>query len=241
MPPKGKNYKKKKTFKYKRKSIYGTKATFMPKELEMERYGNVSTKTFYFVSAGTINSAAGGITQKGWNTQDPPAAPGQNFRFPAVGDSLTICKGYTEYKVLSIRVRVFSSNIGTEGGQLPGGVQPALIAGFNRGNTVMYVDQDIVEGELPPTNIINAMTLGSCRMIPSRCDQYTKVLYRPKGQPLWGSCDNNIPEANRPPDPWRAGIFLLGNNARPNPGISPLWFYTVTYKIIFRGRNKSPP
>lgn len=242
MAPKGKGKKKKGSYKKKKKSIYGTSSTFIPKELAMEQYGQVSTKTFYFKTAGTINSIAGGITQRGWTTQDPGATPADPFQFPSVGDSLTVAKCYTEYKVLAIRVRVFAANVGAEGGQLPApGGTPNFIAGFNRGNTVMYLDQDIQDGELPPINIINAMTFGSCRMIPSRCDQYTKILYRPKGQPLWGCCDNNVPVPNRIPDPWRAGVFLLGNNARPTPGVSPLWFYTATYKIIFRGRAKSPP
>ena len=223
--------------------IYGTKATFMPKQLMLKRYGQVSTKTFYFKTAGTINSLPNGVTTFGWNTQSPPINPGDPNRMPNVSDAYTFAECYNEYKVLAIKVRLFAANVGTETGTLPGNPAQGAIpiaAGYNRGNTVMYLDQEIRPNEQVPTNIVDVMTLGSAKMIPSRIHKYTKVLYRKKGLPEWGCCDRNVPVSDRAPDPWHAGIFLLGNNARLGTGIAPLWFYTVTYKIIFRGRSFTP-
>ena len=102
----------------------------------------------------------------------------------------------------------------------------------------MFLDQDIRPNEPLQTNIVDVMNLGSCKMIPSRTDKHTKMLYRPKGYPEWGSCDRNVPISDREPDKWYGGIYLLGNFARP--AIRPLWFYTVTYKMIFRGRSFTP-
>lgn len=221
-----------------RRRIYATKASFIPKGLALKRYGQVSTKVFYFRSAGSLNSQTGtGICTGRWTTQAGGATPGSPNRMPDVADSYTIAECYNEYKVLAIRVRVFAANIGSEMGQImPGPDRP----GYNRGNTVMYLDQEIRPTEPLQTDIVNVMTYGSTRMIPSRADKHTKVLYRKKGVPEWGCCDRTVPASDRTPDPWHAGIFLLTNNARLNPSVNPLWFYTVTYKIIFRGRNFNP-
>lgn len=226
-------YKKKKWNKKKKKSIYGTKKQFQSKALAEKRYGQVSTKTFYFKASGSLNSNAVRVTQAFWSTQFSPSNVGEPFQMPNVADSRIIAQAYTEYKVLAIKVKMFAANIGTEVGQIntAGPADP----GFNRGNTVMYIDQDVKVGEARPTDILAVMNRGSCKMIPTRCDQYTKMLYRPKGHPDWGTCDRNVPAAERTPDSWFGQIAILGNNARMT--VRPLWFYTVSYKIIFRGRN----
>lgn len=213
--------------------IYGTKARFVPRNLAMKRYGQVSTKTFYFKASGTLNSNAARITQNFWTTQFSPQGTNTQFTMPRVADSFIIAQAYTEYKVLAVKVRVFASNIGTEVGQIntAGPNDP----GFNRGDTVMYIDQDVKVNEQRPTDILEVMNRGSCKMLPSRVSTYTKTMYRPKGYPEWGCCDRNVAVNSRNPDPWFGAICLLGNNARIV--IRPLWFFTVTYKIVFRGRN----
>ena len=125
------------------------------------------------------------------------------------------------------------------GGQLNPTGLANFAPGFNRGNAVMYIDQDLQKGETVQQAIVNVMNRGSCKMIPARSDQYTKVMYRKKGVPEWGCCDRNIDEDDRQVDPWFGSIEYLGNNATTTnqAGIRPLWFYTVTYKILFRGRN----
>lgn len=224
-------------------NIYATKAKFIPKSLAQKRYGQVSTKTFYFKTAGTIDSNNAGVTSFTWDTQSPPAAtaPANSpNRMPAVSDAYTFAECYNEYKVLAVKVKLFAANVGTETGTISQtNTTPPIPrqAGYNRGNSVMYLDQDVRPGENLPTDIVNVMTLGSAKMIPSRTAMYTKMLYRKKGVPEWGCCDRNVDEIDRKPDPWFGRIILLGNNARTPTGVSPLWFYTVTYKIIFRGRS----
>lgn len=216
--------------------IYGTKAQFMPKTLALKRYGQVSTKTFYFKASGTINSNNVGVVSQQWLTQFPPLNVGNPNRMPNVADSYTFAECYNEYQILAVKVKIFAANIGTEPGMADAPL-PA-VPGFNRGATVMYLDQEVRENEPLQQNIVNVMNLGSAKMIPSRSDQHTKLLYRKKGIPDWGTCDRNVPIADRVPDPWFAGIYLLGNYARV--AVRPLWFYTVTYKVIFRGRSFTP-
>lgn len=221
------------------KRTYATKARFMPRALAVKRYGQVSTKTFYFRASGTLNSDNTGRILNSWQTQFPPIAPPPTTdpnRMPDVADSYTFAECYTEYKVLAIKLRLFAANIGTE----PGQAQPPMspIPGFNRGNSVCYVDQTVHDNEVYPIDIVDVMNRGSARMIPSRSSKYTVSLFRPKGNPRWGVCDRNITLADRTPDPWYGTINMLTNFAAPAQ--RPLWFYTVTYKIIFRGRNYAP-
>lgn len=223
-----------------RPRIYGTKPKFMPRMLAAKRYGQVSTKTFYFKSAGQINSDINGTVNTSWRTQFGPVTPGDPNRMPNIADAYTFAECYTEYKVLAIKVKIFAANIGTEGGRLPGPPPTVIAPGVQRGNTVMYLDQDIRPGEQLPDNITDVMTLGSAKMIPSRVSQYTRTIYRKKGVPEWGCCDRNVPVSDRQPDPWYGGIFILGNNARPLSPQPILWYFTVTYKIIFRGRSFTP-
>lgn len=215
-----------------RANIYGTKASFMPKSVALKRYGNVSTKTFWFKASGSLNSDVDGNTTSLWTTRALPVNPGDPFRMPNVADSYTVAECYTEFKVLAIKVVLFAANVGNETGMINPG---ANVPGYNRGNTVVYLDQDIRLNEPTQTDILDVINFGSSRMIPSRVDKWTTTIYRKKGEPGWGCCDRNVPVTDREPDPWFGSINLLGNNARP--AVRPLWFYTVCYKIIFRGRN----
>lgn len=225
---------KKYTRRKPRRRPYGTKAKFVPRSLAVKRYNNVSTKTFYFKEAGVIQSDALGNVIRQWNTLSKPAPPFPNnpLRLPQVADIENVAQLYNEYKILAVKVRVFASDIGTEPG--PQGGAPGF-SGFNRGSTVMYLDQKATRNEVIPPLITDVMTYGSAKMIPSRCSKYTRVMYRPKGYPKWGTCDRNVPVSEREADPWFASVNLLANYATPNQ--EPIWFYTVTYKICFRGRT----
>lgn len=208
-----------------KRRLYGTKASFMPKRLAQERYANVGTKTFYFKGTGVIAPDTAGITQFAWRTirGGQPAVPPD---FP------TVAELYTEYKLLAIRVKLFAANIGLE----PAQTSPTATF-MARGNTVLYVDQDINANEPLPSILTDVMNYGSTKMIPSRADKHTRVLYRAKGHPEWGCCDRNVPIADREPDSWNGGLFLLGTGASPTA--NALWYYTVSYKVVFRGRNYS--
>lgn len=218
----------------KRPRLYGTKAKFVPRGLALKRKNQVSTKTFYFKASGTLNSNQVGNIQAFWPTQFSPQGTGNTtYTMPRVADSEIVAQAYTEYKVLAVRVRLFASNVGTETGQIA--AQGPNIPGYNRGDTVLYIDQDVKPAEDRPTSILAVMNRGSCNMIPDRVSKWTKVMYRPKGYPEWGCCDRNVAIPARTPDPWFGAISIIGNSARPL--VRPLWFFTVNYKIIFRGRN----
>lgn len=219
-----------------RRRGYGTKAKFIPRGLATKRYNQISTKTFYFKANGNILPNAGGQVNSTWLTKRVVPAQGGNPSYqapPTVADWVRISQCYSEYKVLAIKLRLFPANIGTES-ELPGiSANP-----FNRGNALTFLDQSIQAGQQISTALNQVMNLGSSRMFIPR-HYHTRTLYRPKGHPGWGNCDPEIPAPTRKPDPWWGGIFLLINGATPSgPQIS---FHQVTYKVIFRGRNISPP
>lgn len=210
-----------------------TRKRFMPASLAVKRYNQVSTKVFYFKGSGTINSDPVGNVLQQWNTQYPPINTGDPQRMPNVADSYTIAECYNSYKILAVKVRLFASNLGTEPGQSDAPNPP--IPGFNRGSTVIYLDQDIRPNTQVPIQITEVINYGSARMIPSRADRWTVTMYRKRGVPEWGTCDRNVSFQDRVPDPWNASVNFLGNFASTTQ--RPLWFYVVTYKIIFRGRS----
>lgn len=220
--------------RYKRRNLYGTVAKFMPNRLKAERNAQISTRTFYFKNSGTINSDGDGRTVASWQTQAVGSVPANPNRMPQIADSYLVAELYSEYRVEAIKVTIYAANIGTETGQIrPINAYP----GFDRGNTVMFFDQEIRPNETLPTDILDCINLGSCKMIPSRVSQYTRTLYRKKGVNLWGCCDRNVDPIDRTPDPWYGSINLVGEFAREPVGVRPLWFWTATYKITFRGRN----
>lgn len=227
--------KKKPAKRRRHRKPYGTKARFVPKSLAIKRYNEVSTKTFYFKTNGTLVADGGGRINAAWLTQrrvDPPTgAP--YLAPPNVADFARISACYNEYKILAVRVRLYPANVGTES-ELPGiSANP-----FNRGNAIMYTDQTIERGQQIPTEILTVMNYGSAKMFLPR-HGHTRVMYRPKGYPQWGSVDNDTPPNLRKVDPWSGGLFLLLQGATPNG--PPIFFYQNTYKIIFRGRSISPP
>lgn len=231
-------YKKKTNgYKKRKRNLYGTVARFMPNRLKQERSAQVSTRTFFFSSSGTINSDNSGRTVASWQTQAVNPIPGLPNRMPLIADSNFVAELYNEYRVEAIKVTIYSANIGTEVGEIRNLGSGPPYEGFDRGNTVMFFDQEIRPNETLPDNIIDCINIGSCKMIPSRVSKYTRVLYRKKGINLWGCCDRNVEVADRAPDPWYGGIHLIGQFARLGLGVRPLWFFSVTYKISFRGRN----
>lgn len=218
-----------------RRKPYGTKATFVPRNLAVKRYNQVSTKTFYFKYNGTLQSDSNGLVQGAWSTtQEVVISPTEiYYRMPNVSDNTIIEQAYTEYKVLAIRVRFFPANVGTEslGGEP---VTSLPFIPLFRGNTVVYTDNKVTANTVAPEQIADVINAGSARMINSR-RPFTRVIYRPKGYLSWGNCDNNLPAQTRPADPWWGSILLLGNQATPT---SPqLWFWTATYKVVYRGRT----
>lgn len=228
----------KKAYARKRRK-YAKKKTFMPRSLAVKRKQQISTKVFYFKSNGWIGTVGSNTNiNKAWVTMrailppppPPPLDPYPIFYVPNIGaDYDRVSRVYQEYKILAMVVKLFPANVGTESDA------PGITANpFNRGNSVTYVDNSIDPGTVSYNAIDQVMNLGSAKMLMSR-HRHTRTIYRPSGNNVWGSCDPNAPVRTRVSDPWRGGIYLVANDV--TPGMPRVWFYTVTFKVIFRSRN----
>lgn len=205
-----------------------TKPKFVPRGLAAKKYHGVQTKTFYFKTNGYISTGGTGASNVIWANQrwTPPSV--QNF--PNIGaDFERVARLYREYKVLGGQLKLFPSNVGTES-DAPG----ISLNPFNRGNCVVYNTQNIERNTQAYTAIDQVMNLGSAKMIRPRA-RYTRNLFRPKGNPEWGNCDEQTPQVNRDPDSWWGSINLVINDATPN--IDRVFFWTLSWKVIFRTRD----
>lgn len=208
------------------------KKTVVPRGLAIKRRQEISTKTFYFKSNGTLGSNAAGLINRKFENQTPQGNP-QAYNLPNVGaDFDRISRAYNEYKVLCFKLELYPANVGTES-DAPGiSVNP-----LNRGNSLTYIDNDMELGTTEYNTIPPVMNRGSAFLIQSR-RKHTRVMWRPKGNPGWGCCDFSTPIQNREPDSWWGAVFVITNDATPN--IPALWFWKITAKVIFRGRNTTP-
>lgn len=205
---------------------YGALATvprMMPRSYAFRRHNQVATKVFWLKLNGTIQADQQGAAlsifrTRGINQQPVPAGRNEIFTL------------YDQFKILAMRVRWFPANVGTEPGVGVPGTAPVLL----RGNQVVWSDQRVDGQQQVPQFINEVINNASARMINPR-RPYTRVLYRPKGTPAWGSCID--PAAQ--PDQWNGGIYQIVNDATPSPTGRPLWFYTLTWKILVRGRRQN--
>lgn len=210
--------------KYKGTSNYlATRPRMMPRTLAFKRMNQVSSKVFWFKVNGELLSDAAGNRYSRFLTRDlDPAA------IAPVG--WTALKSlYDQYKVLAIKLRLFPSNVGIES-------DSAIFASnaLLRGDTVVWSDQRFDAAVQPPTSISEIINNASAKMINSR-RPYSRTLYRPRGQPTWG--DTQGPNL----DSWNGSIELLVNNASPAPAVGNipvLYYYTLQYKVLVRGRTQ---
>lgn len=193
-----------------------TRPRFMPSRLKSQRFNQVSSKIFYVKSNGQIQANAVGNYKTDFNTRDIVAAP------PA-GVS-EIANLYDEYKVLAIYLKLFPANVGAEPFNL------------NRGDVVVWSDQR--QPFQSPTSVAGIINFGSARLINPR-NPYHRRLFRAKGNPDWGNTSLGSPQFV--PDQWDAQISVAGFNGTPVPAGSPqpvCWYYTITYKLLVRGRRQ---
>lgn len=212
-------YAKKKTYSRRPRRTY--KKKFMPRTLAIKRNQQISTKVFYFKDAGRISGTAQLICASTWSTL--LWLPNQPHPFPNIpGDFNVISRGYLEYKVLAINLKLYAANVGSED----------TTQTSSRGLTILWKDQDLIEGQSIPSTPLDIINLGSAKVIPSRVSKWSTTIYRPKGNPEWGNIDLDTPTANKPADSWSGAIHLNGS------GVSEtlLWYWTSSYKVIFRGR-----
>lgn len=193
----------------------------MPRSYAFKRYNQVATKVFWLKLNGTQQvdpqgSALAIFRTRGINQQPVPAGKNEIFTL------------YDQYKILAMRVRWFPANVGTEPGVPP--VSDPLL----RGDQVIWSDQRVDSTQQVPQFIGEVINNASARMINPR-RPYTRVLYRPKGVPAWGSCI----DFTTSPDSWNGAIYHIVNNATPSPTNRPLFYYTLTYKVLVRGRRQN--
>ncbi len=196
------------------------KKKFMPRSLAAKRTQQISTKTFYFKDSGRIYGDNNFNSNASWTTL--LWQTGQPHPFPNVpGDFNVISRGYLEYKILAIKLNLYAANVGSE-----------EFNSTNRGMTILWKDQDLIEGQTIPSAPLDIINLGSARVIPSRASKWSTTIYRSRGNPTWGNCDLDSPTVNKTADSWSGAIHLDGT------GVSStlLWYWTTSYKVIFRGR-----
>lgn len=202
-----------------------TATRMMTKSYAFKRHNQVATKVFWFKLAGLTNVDQAGSNLAIFRTR------GINGTTVPVGKQ-EVFSLYDQFKVLAMRVRWFPANVGTEPGSgVAGPLQPYMA----RGNQVVWSDQRVDATLQVPQFVTEVINNASARMINPR-RPYTRVIYRPKGVPNWGSCV----DYSTTPDSWNGAVYQLINDATP-AGTSgrPVWFYTLTYKVLVRGRRQN--
>ena len=197
----------------------------MPRSYAFKRHNQVATKVFWLKLNGLTNTDAQGANLAIFRTRGINAQP-----VPAGKDAIFTL--YDQFKVLAMRIRWFPANVGTEPGS---GVAGPLQVYMARGDQVVWSDQRVDASQQVPQFISEVINNASARMINPR-RPYTRIIYRPKGVPAWGSCIDPITS----PDQWNGAIYQLINNSTPAATSGrPLWYYTLTYKIVVRGRRQN--
>lgn len=224
MPSNGKKYGKMTTYRKKSRAL-GTAPVMMNKIVAFKRQNQVFNRVFWFKFNGLLASDLGGNIYQSFNTRAINLA-GQ---IPVGFDALKSL--YDQYKILAIRLKLFPANVGIE-------PDATLLAagGLFRGDTAVWSDQRFDFGAQNPTQISQVINIASCKMINSR-RPYTRTLYRAKGYPTWANT-----QGPGTADSWNGSIELIVNNATPQQagGSAPvLWYYTIQYKVMVRGRTQA--
>lgn len=191
----------------------------MTKSLAFKRLNQISTKVFYFKSNSQINLSATGDFFTPFDRTLLYTIPRFN----------TMLQLYDQYKVLGFTVKFFPSNVGIEAHDTILGAQDYTL---NRGNHVVYSDQRVEAGQQVPTAINQIINNASCKMINPR-RPYSRSIWRPRGKPRWGSTTDIATS----PDDWRSAIYHFYQDATiPPVGTTvPLYFWTIQFKVVFRG------
>lgn len=217
------NYKSR--YPNRRRYPYRRPAPFISRGLAVKRRNQVATKTFYFKQNGTVLPSAPG-SYNIWQIRDIIVNPPTGFE--------ELAKLYDQYKILAMKLVLFACNIGSESADPnPPTVAPSFWA---RGNTVVWVDQRTPTTPPYVNSISDIINFASAKMIPARKSQYTRTIYRPRGQPLWAHLDSTAGAPEE--DGWKGSIQLKNEGASflPPAGNRPLYYYTVCYKVHVRGR-----
>jgi len=202
-----------------------TRPRFIPRGLALKRYQAVDTKVFYFKRNNKAESDVDGNYFAQFHARQVTDTPALFPQFTAIKNL------YDQFKVLAIKIRFFPANVGVEPDSSIFGPVNALF----RGQTVIWNDQRRDGISQQPDNISQIINNSSMRMVNSR-RQFSRTIYRAKGFPEWANLQD-------PPtdDSWNGVVNVFVQGATPAsltpPIITPiLYFFTVSYKCIFRGR-----
>lgn len=221
MPYKRKTYARRRPA---RKPAYlATRPKFIPRGLARKRYHAADTKTFYFKINGEAVTDITGHYYNSFNarhlTQNPSVFP-QFTALKAV---------YDQFKCLAIQVRFFPANVGIEPHDTLLGTDLTLL----RGNTIIWNDQR-ADDLFDPLTIGQVINESSARMMNSR-RPFKRAIYRGRGFTEWGNIQNTATD-----DSWNGSVNVLVVDASQAPPTGPaplLWYWTASYKVVFRGRR----
>jgi len=203
-----------------------TRPRMMSRSYAWKRYNQVDTRTAWFKINGEINI----------NDQ-----PYQYYEFRTAALYAANPNGwaeftrlYDQFKILGFQYKLFPSNVGTEPTS-SAAAGPAATIHFNRGNHCIWLDQRLDPGVIAPTQISDVINTASARLINPR-RPYKTSMWRPKGKYIWGSTRNFT---TTQPDPWTGNInhIIEGATQQPPGQVKPCYYYTLQYKVVFRGRQ----
>lgn len=186
---------------------------------------NLTREVRHFKWVVAIRSNNTGVLN--FNVQTSDVTNGQQFDL--------FSRIWEEYKILTINMKLFPSNVGGESQQYLGpSPPPAGIPLFQRGDTVTYCDPNAPG--LPPQGINDVMGKSSARLFNPR-RYHKRWINRPRGYPGWGAIDPN--GVITTPDPWPGSITLFGDNFTPVqvPGSQIFFYGMLTFKVLFRSRQ----
>ena len=198
-----------------------TRPKQMTRTQRLKRVLGVDTRVFWFKDNGQFDWPEFVIPpeyhqNQQWGTQRIDAVGPHGWR--------SLVAMYDEYKVLGMTVKFYAVNIFTEMNRV-------------RGNHISWLDQNVEENPFQlPDSVDDVITNASSKMRNSR-RSWSQSLWRPKGVYKWGQC-RDIPNH---PDPWRGQIYLLAANcsmlSQGEAGVTPMYYWTVETKVVFRGRR----
>lgn len=221
-------YTRKPRRRFRRRNVAGlaTRPRMMPRSLAIKRKYGVDTKVFWFKENGRINTVSTSYQYNHWRTTDiaVQGAPASFF---------ALCKLFDQYKLLGMKVRVYPVNPQIDVNPSGGAPQQPL----KRGNVAIWQDQRFDPGVVYPVEISEIIGNNNTKIVNPR-RQFSASLWRPKGKSIWGSTKNLAQPPTGSGDPWVAEINMLINDCTIMPAQYALqmYFYTVQYKVIFRGR-----
>lgn len=222
--------------KFAKRTKRKARARFMPRGLAYKKRNAVDTKVFYFkINGKALSATTTGGYYSSFKSQELYSDPNNHPQFSLFRQC------YDEYKCLGMRLKMFPCAVGLEPRYTTTGV-PSIL---NRGNLIVWNDQQYDNDVQVPTQISDVINDSSARMLNAR-RSFTRSIFRPRGFPGWGK-NNSMPPnpPTNPPtfpeaDPWNGCINVLVEGSTPsvlgNPAVV-LYYWTMTYKVIFRGRQ----